>query len=974
MADTPPDQDQPNVFAGLAQAAWRHRNRTLLALSLLIAAKLAAVAVPLLLKAVIDRFSEPGTLATSSRLGDTVLVLPVFLLLGYALLRFAGTLFTELRDLVFARVTLSTVTDFAERCFAHLLSLSPRFHVQRNTGALIRDVERGTAGVGFLLGSGLFTVVPTLVEFVAVLAVMAAGYSLWFTLVIMATFLVYGSFTMAKTGTRALRQRRVNDMDSRANGRMVDTLLNYETVKTHVRETYERRRYGGVLGEWVEEGMRNQRALCGLHIGQSAIIAAGVAAVMLLAGEQTVRGQMTVGDLVLVNSYIIQICLPLNALGFVFREARDALVNTEKLFALLNQPVDIQDGPQSRPLQLQGGAVAFEHVHFGYEPGRPILHDLSLEIDAGQTVAVVGGSGSGKSTLARLLLRLYDPQEGRVTVDGQDLREVQLNSLRRAVGVVPQDTVLFNDTIAYNIAYGREGAGMAEVIAAAQAAQVHEFIMSLPAQYDTVVGERGMKLSGGEKQRIAIARAFLKNPPLMVFDEATSALDTRAERAIQHELDRIAQGRTTLIIAHRLATIVGADQIVVMDRGRIVERGRHGELLARDGLYAQLWKLQLQQEQFEKLERRLARQPVNLAVVIAQAVDGLAAELDARQVRLSAHIDLGNASVTGDPTTLSQLARELCLAALQATPRGRRIEVRLERQGELARLSIGDGRHAVPALEPAGVPAQRPPRESAALTPPPFGLDTPLDPLALRSTVERQGGRFHIEPPSATHGLRYVMELPLRPVSGLEPGDVALPAPDAAFAETVATPAVPAAAPAQAPAPAPQAAPQAMPPDDPLDAAALPQLDGLRVMVLEPRPEAREALQQLLEAVGADVLLFDTAAATLQWLERQPAAMWPQRLLSEVALGEEDGLQFMRAVRQLESRRGVPVARRLPALALSGLTGAQSHAQVLAAGFNAHLSKPAHPRRLLLELMEPGPPRADAAAASAGPPSPPIEV
>jgi ATP-binding cassette subfamily B protein len=946
MADTPPGSNgKANVFVGLAQAAWRHRNRTILAMALLVAAKLAAVAVPLLLKAVIDRFSEPGTLAASSPHGDTVLVLPVFLLLGYALLRFAGTLFTELRDLVFARVTLATVTDFAERCFAHLLSLSPRFHVQRNTGALIRDVERGTAGVGFLLGSGLFTVVPTLVEFFAVLVVMAAGYSLWFTLVIMVTFLVYGSFTMVKTATRALRQRRVNDMDSRANGRMVDTLLNYETVKTHAREHFERQRYGGVLSEWVEEGVRNQRALSGLHIGQSAIIAAGVAAVMLLAGEQTVRGQMTVGDLVLVNSYIIQICLPLNALGFVFREARDALVNTEKLFALLQQPVDIQDAPEAPPLKLAGGAVAFEHVHFAYEPGRPILHDLSLEIGAGQTVAVVGGSGSGKSTLARLLLRLYDPQQGRVMVDSQDLKHVQLETLRRAVGVVPQDTVLFNDTIAYNIGYGRQGAGMAEVIAAAQAAQVHEFILSLPEQYETVVGERGMKLSGGEKQRIAIARAFLKNPPLMIFDEATSALDTRAERAIQHELDRIAQGRTTLIIAHRLSTIVGADQIVVMDRGRIVERGRHEELLAKEGLYAQLWSLQLQQEQFEKLERRLARQPVNLAVVIAQAVDGLAAELDARQVRLSAHIDLGNASVTGDPSTLAQLARELCVAAIQATPRGRRIEVRLERQGELARLSIADGRHAVPALLPPGAPPQAEAADESGLAPrlPPFGLDTPLDPLALRSTVERQGGRLSIDPPSATHGLRYVVELPLRPVAGLEP--------EAADDE---------------PGPAT---------DDLVEGEIPPQLAGLRVLCLEPRPEARTALQQLLESAGAEVLLFDNAAATLHWLERQPVAMWPQRLLSEIALGEEDGLQFIRALRQLESRRSVPVAQRLPAMALSGFTAPEAREQVLAAGFNGHLAKPANPRRLLAELAGlrgPLPGGTRAAVEGTGPPPPSI--
>ncbi|MBA2722221.1 MAG: ATP-binding cassette domain-containing protein, partial [Methylibium sp.] len=703
-----------SVFAGLWQAVWRYRRRTLAALVLLVLAKAAGVMVPLVLKAIVDRFSAAQSVGPEAAPGSVplLLVLPVFLLLGYALLRFAGTLFTELRDLVFARVTQRTVTAFAERTFAHLMSLSPRFHVQRNTGSLIRDVERGNAGIGFLLGAGLFTVVPTLVEFVAVLAVMAIGYSLWFTLVIMVTFFVYAGFTVAMTGKRALQQRKLNELDSHANGRMVDSLLNFETVKTHAREGYERTRYATVLGQWVDSSLANQRALSALHIGQSAIIAAGVAAVMLLAGEQTVQGRMTVGDLVLVNAYVIQICLPLNALGYVFRQGRDALVATEKLFALLEQKAEIEDRPTSQALQVRGGTVAFEHVDFSYEAGRQILWDLDLSIPAGQTVAVVGGSGSGKSTLARLLLRLYDVDGGRITVDGQDLRSITLATLREAMGVVPQDTVLFNDTIAHNIGYGRNNAGMAEIISAAQAAQVHEFILSLPEAYETMVGERGLKLSGGEKQRVAIARAFLKNPPIMIFDEATSALDTRAERAIQSELDRIAEGRTTLIIAHRLSTIVNADEIVVLDKGRIVERGRHEALLERAGLYAQLWNLQRQQQQFERLERALARQPVNLAVLLAQTIDGLREQIEARQVRLVSEVDFENASVTGDPSTLAQAMRELCMWALAGTPPGGRIELKLERDGANARLSVTDGRHGLAAHAPA--------------VPPPGATDLPM--------------------------------------------------------------------------------------------------------------------------------------------------------------------------------------------------------------------------------------------------------
>ncbi|MEW6707244.1 MAG: ATP-binding cassette domain-containing protein [Pseudomonadota bacterium] len=934
MATDGGKQARHRVFSGLWEAVWRYRRRTLLAMGLLIVAKVSAVFVPLLLKAIVDQFSKPNDMAGA--LGGnagpmpestpTVLVLPVFLLLGYALLRFAGTLFNELRDLVFARVTRLTVLGYAERTFAHLLSLSPRFHVQRNTGTLIRDVERGTAGIGFLLSSALFTIVPTLVEFSAVLLVMLiAGYSLWFTLLIVTTFVVYGAYTTFMTGRRELRQRRVNELDSSANGRMVDTLLNYETVKVYAREEFERQRYAGVLAQWVDSSVHNQKALSALHIGQSAIIAVGVALVMLLAAQQTLQGVMTVGDLVLVNSYIIQICLPLNALGFVFRETRDALVNTEKLFALLEQRPEIEDRPESQPLQVKRGEVVFERVDFGYEPGRQILQEVDFSIPAGKTVAVVGGSGSGKSTLARLLLRLYDVNAGRITVDGQDLRMVRLHSLREAIGVVPQDMVLFNDTIAFNIGYGRTTARMSDVIEAAKAAQVHEFILSLPEGYDTVVGERGLKLSGGEKQRIAIARAFLKNPPIMIFDEATSALDTRAERAIQTELDRIAQGRTTLIIAHRLSTIVNADLIIVMDKGRIVERGRHDELLERDGLYAQLWNLQLQQAQVERLERRLARQPLNLAVLAANAVDGLRELIDLRRVKLYSDVDLENARVTGDPSTLSQALCDLLSQAVQATPVDGRIELKLERHGANARLSITDGRHGqVAAPQGGGVPVARPeaPRlRLVAPTPPPEtllprGTDTPLDPLQLRSTIERQGGEFRIEPPGSLHGMRYVIEMPLRAVSS-----EARPAP---------------------------------PPPAEGESAALPEdqpLQGLRVMSVDDHADARESLQQLLEGEGAQVKAFATGVSAVQWLDQHATDQWPQVLICDIALGDEDGHQVMRQIRQIEQQRGVALDDRLPAIALTGLAQPGDRMRALMAGFQVHLAKPVDPQELVSALI-----------------------
>jgi len=896
--DTPSD-NRRGVHAELWSAAWRFRRRTLAALLLLLLAKVAGVGVPLLLKAVVDLFSRPESLTEAipavvvgGEEPSLALVLPVFLLLAYALLRFAGTLFTELRDLVFAPVTRRTVTEFSQRTFSHLLSLNPQFHSQRNTGSLIRDVERGISGVGFLLGAGLFTVVPTLVEFAAVLAVMALGYSAWFTAVILVTFLVYAGVTMGLTQKRELRQRRVNEMDSRANGRFVEALLNYDTVKAFARESFERERYLAICEQWIATSIQNQRALSALHITQSAVIAAGVAAVMLLAGQQTVRGAMTVGDLVLVNAYVIQICLPLNALGFVFREARDALVNTEKLFDLLRQQPEVDEQPDTGPLQMKGGAVVFDHVSFAYEPGRRVVDDVNLVIGAGQTVAVVGGSGSGKSTLARLLLRLHDVQAGRVTIDGQDVRGVRIDSLRDAIGIVPQDTVLFNDTVAYNIAYGRLGAGMAEVIEAAKAAQVHEFIQSLPEQYETQVGERGTKLSGGEKQRIAIARAFLKNPPIMIFDEATSALDTRAERAIQTELDRIAQGRTTLEIAHRLSTIVNADEIVVMDKGRVVERGRHEALLERDGLYAQLWNLQRQQQQFERVERRLARQPVDLVSLIAGVIDGVRPGIEARHLSLFTDIDPAARCVTGDPNTLSQVLHALCVAAGSATSSGGRIEFRLERAMGAARICVTDGRHARPSKE-GPLPA--------------LASTEPVDPLALRSTIERQGGSFTVELPTSMRGMRYRIELPLRAV------------------ETTTR------------------AMGGVPNERPLD--------GLRIILIDDDADARESLMLLLEADGAAVLSFARGTDALAWLRNHAHNFWPHAIVCDVMIDREDGHAILRAVRQIEVERGVPLEARVPAIALTGLGGADDRVRALMAGFQVHLAKPVDARELVQTLF-----------------------
>lgn len=594
-----------DVVKTLWKAVRQHQTRTLLAVALLVAAKLSAVAVPLLLKEIVDAFAAGSTLAR----------LPMLLLIGYAALRFSGTLLSEARDVLFARVTQSTLAEFSLRAFRHLHQLGPRFHVSRQTGAVTRDVERGVGAIGFLLNVTLFTFVPTLVEMLAVLVILLRGYSPWFSVMIILTFVSYAVYTSVFTERRARHQRACNELDSRTNSRLVDSLLNYETVKYYTNEKLEAQRFSELLQGSVEVSVRNQKALSLLHVGQSGIIGIGVAAVMLLSGNEVMSGRMSLGDLVLINALVIQLCLPLNALGFIFREARDAMINAERMFRILHEKPEANEFDPIVPLSLSRGEVRFENVDFGYDAGRQILWDVSFTIRPGGTVAVVGSSGSGKSTLARLLMRFYDLKKvesgdgpggargnahgsGKILIDGQDISAVAHRSLRGSIGIVPQETILFNDTIASNIAYGRLGASREEVIEAARGARVHDFITALPDQYETMVGERGVKLSGGEKQRISIARALLKNAPILIFDEATSALDTRAERAIQEELNRLAVNRTTLIIAHRLSTVVHADEILVMEQGRIVERGAHGELLRAQGVYARMWSMQ-QKEQAE---------------------------------------------------------------------------------------------------------------------------------------------------------------------------------------------------------------------------------------------------------------------------------------------------------------------------------------------------------------------------------------
>ena len=580
------------TIATLLPYLWEFKVRVILALSLLVLAKLANVSVPLVLKEIIDALDQPRA----------ELVLPVFLLIGYGVLRLCSTLFGELRDAIFAKVTQRAIRRVANKVFSYLHSLSLRFHLERQTGGVSRDIERGTRGISFLLNFMLFNILPTLLEIGLVLAILIKQYDIRFSIIIFITLLAYIALTLIVTEWRMIFRRTMNNMDSKANTQAIDSLLNYETVKYFGNEAWEARRYDEHLQSWEKAAVRNQTSLATLNAGQSAIIAIGVTLLMLLAAEQVIDGRMTLGDLVLVNAFMLQLYMPLHFLGFVYREIKHSLADMERMFTLLDEHKEIEDKPDATGLDAAQATIRFSHVDFSYEPNRQILFDVSFDIPAGRNIAVVGHSGSGKSTLARLLFRFYDVQSGSILINDQDIRAVTQQSLRAAMGIVPQDTVLFNDSIYYNIAYGRPDATQEEMFAAARAAHIHDFIESLPEQYDTIVGERGLKLSGGEKQRVAIARTVLKNPPILIFDEATSALDSNSEKRIQAELKRIARNRTTLTIAHRLSTIADADQILVMDHGRIIERGTHPQLLAANGAYARMWELQ-QQEEIDQHER-----------------------------------------------------------------------------------------------------------------------------------------------------------------------------------------------------------------------------------------------------------------------------------------------------------------------------------------------------------------------------------
>ncbi|RXZ42107.1 ABCB family ABC transporter ATP-binding protein/permease [Crenobacter cavernae] len=582
----PKDRNDIQTLKTLFPYIWTFKGRVFLALACLIVAKVANVTVPLYLKDIVDALSMTAT----------PLALPVAALAGYGVARLASSLFGELRDAVFARVTQGAIHQVARSVFDHLFRLSLRFHLDRQTGGMSRDIERGTKGIGFLLNFMVFNILPTLVEIGLVAGILLSRYSGWFAAVTLGTIAIYIIFTLAVTEWRMVFRRSMNELDSKANSKAIDALLNYETVKYFGNEGYEVDRYDRNLASWEESAIKNQVSLSMLNAGQGLIIASGVTLLMVLAAQGVTSGEMTVGDVVLVSAYLTQLYAPLNFLGFVYREIKHSLADMERMFRLLDAGAEVGDASGAKPLATRAASVEFRSVDFGYDAKRQILFDMNFTIPAGQTLAVVGSSGAGKSTLSRLMFRFYDVGGGAIRVNGTDIRELTQDSLRSHIGIVPQDTVLFNDSIYYNIAYGRPDATRDEVIDAARSAHIHDFVMGLPDGYDTQVGERGLKLSGGEKQRVAIARTILKNPPILIFDEATSALDSRTEKAIQAELAHISANRTTLIIAHRLSTIVDADRILVMDGGRVIESGSHRELVDQKGRYAEMWRLQQESE------------------------------------------------------------------------------------------------------------------------------------------------------------------------------------------------------------------------------------------------------------------------------------------------------------------------------------------------------------------------------------------
>jgi ATP-binding cassette subfamily B protein len=588
-----PPQQRPDseTIQRLLPYLWQYKWRVLAALTFMVGAKVANVSVPLLLKELID--------AMSFKPNDpmAVIVVPVSLLFVYGVLRLSVSAFTELRELVFAKATQGAARQIALETFQHLHGLSLRFHLERQTGGMTRDIERGVRGIESLISYSLYSVVPTLIEVALVLSILAVKFDVWFAGITLVALALYIIFTISVTEWRTQYRRQANEFDSAAHTKAVDSLLNYETVKYFNNEAFEAARYDKSLEALRRARLKAQTSLSLLNTGQQLIIAVALVGMLWRATQGVVDGRMTLGDLVMINAFMIQLYIPLNFLGVLYREIKQSLTDLDRMFTLLEKEREVADADNASVLQLSGPpTVKFESVVFAYEAARPILHGISFEIPAGKTVAVVGPSGSGKSTLARLLFRFYDVGSGAITIDGQDIRQVTQSSVRRAMGIVPQDTVLFNDTVRYNIAYGRTDATEAEVEQAARAAHIHDFISSTPKGYDTMVGERGLKLSGGEKQRVAIARTLLKNPPIVIFDEATSALDSANERAIQAELQSAAQNKTTLVIAHRLSTVVDAHEILVLDAGHIVERGSHAQLLAMNGRYAQMWALQQSSE------------------------------------------------------------------------------------------------------------------------------------------------------------------------------------------------------------------------------------------------------------------------------------------------------------------------------------------------------------------------------------------